>query len=252
MLRSLFSNHTFGFQRNFSRNVGTTTDMPRKGRNRNSFSKSTTKKTKSKLSTTSASANVQPKQNRIRQGGVIGESFKKIKWWRTAPSDEGLRLDRFIQLQSPTIHFKTCNMLIRRNKITVGNRKTREDSTRLLSKSGLGGDYRIRPGEYIHINFDCLADRRTKGSKAERMKSHISQDQINNIRSLVIYRDQHFLALNKPSGLPVQGDGLDLVSMLPYLQEFPGDCANEIPRLVHRLDKVRKFKTLRQSNIHFY
>ena len=178
----------------------------------------------------------QPRQNRLRKAGVEGESFRKIKWWRVAPSDEGLRLDRFIQLQCPYISFAICNQLIRKKKITMGNRQTRETSTKLSDRS-LNGAQRLLPGEYIHLNFDCLSDKRDRGTKADRMRHHISQEQINNVRSLVIYRDEHFLALNKPSGMPVQGDGLDLVSMLPYLQEFPGDCANEIPRLVHRLDK---------------
>ena len=179
---------------------------------------------------------IQPKQNRIRKSGVEGETFKKIKWWRIAPSDDGLRLDRFIQLQCPYISFAICNQLIRKKKITLGNRPTREACTKISDKS-LHGGQRLLPGEYVHINFDCLTDKRDRGTKAERMRHHISKEQIENVRRMVIYRDEHFLALNKPSGLPVQGDGLDIVSLLPYLQEFPNDCANEIPRLVHRLDK---------------
>lgn len=176
--------------------------------------------------------------NRVRKAGVAGETFNKIKWWRVAPSDDGLRLDRFIQLQCPNISFTIANQLMRKGKITVGNRETREKSTVITNKS-LKGNRRLLPGEYIHINFDCIPLKTSNLSKAERLRHHISKEQIENIRSMVIYRDKNFMAINKPSGMPVQGDGIDIVSLLPFLQDFPNDCADEIPRLVHRIDKVR-------------
>ena len=50
---------------------------------------------------------VQPPQNRLRKAGVAGESFRKIKWWRVAPSDEGMRLDRFMSSQTDEVGPRT-------------------------------------------------------------------------------------------------------------------------------------------------
>ena len=69
------------------------------------------------------------------------------------------------------------------------------------------------------------------------LKSGISDADAEMIRSCVIFRDQHVIALNKPPGLPSQGgsgqgkrhvDGLADALMFDY---------KERPMLVHRLDK---------------
>jgi len=131
---------------------------------------------------------------------------------------------------------------------------------------------RLKAGAYIHLNLDvALGERENvrtsgeegkretgrrsgegegergregdggeeRGKKAERMKELIPDYTKKEIRSSVLYKDAHFLAINKPVGLAVQGDGVDLVSLLPYLQHFDDDTvtAEEQPRLVHRLDK---------------
>ncbi len=57
------------------------------------------------------------------------------------------------------------------------------------------------------------------------------------IQSLVIYKDDNFIAINKPSGIATQGGTntpRHIDGMLAALKEFPGD---ECPRLVHRLDR---------------
>ncbi|MEP5091357.1 MAG: RluA family pseudouridine synthase, partial [Paracoccaceae bacterium] len=74
------------------------------------------------------------------------------------------------------------------------------------------------------------------GQITARPKTSISDADAKMIRSCVIYRDDHVIALNKPHGLAVQGgskqarhvDGLAAALMFDL---------DEKPRLVHRLDK---------------
>jgi 23S rRNA pseudouridine955/2504/2580 synthase len=56
------------------------------------------------------------------------------------------------------------------------------------------------------------------------------------IRSAVIYRDDHLIALNKPPGLPTQG-GSGQTRHVDGLAEALKFGLEEKPRLVHRLDK---------------
>jgi 23S rRNA pseudouridine955/2504/2580 synthase len=67
-------------------------------------------------------------------------------------------------------------------------------------------------------------------------KPKISDKDAEMIRSCVIYRDDHVLALNKPAGLPVQG-GSGQTRHVDGMGEALRFGLDENPRLVHRLDK---------------
>ena len=64
----------------------------------------------------------------------------------------------------------------------------------------------------------------------------LSQDEIDLVRSLVIYEDAQILALNKPSGLSSQGGRAQIHTLDELLWAFakPGKAR---PRLIHRLDR---------------
>lgn len=68
------------------------------------------------------------------------------------------------------------------------------------------------------------------------MATRISEADAKMIRSCVIYRDDHILALNKPPGLAVQG-GSGQSRHVDGLAEALMFDLDEKPRLVHRLDK---------------
>src|SRR6056297_2373101 len=57
------------------------------------------------------------------------------------------------------------------------------------------------------------------------------------MRSAVLYRDEHLIALNKPPGLPSQGGSGQGGRHVDALAEALRFGAQEKPRLVHRLDK---------------
>ena len=64
----------------------------------------------------------------------------------------------------------------------------------------------------------------------------LSKDEIEFVRSLVIYQDPHIVALNKPSGLSSQGGRGQVHTLDELLWAFakPGKAR---PRLIHRLDR---------------
>ncbi|TKY71262.1 RNA pseudouridine synthase 4 [Spatholobus suberectus] len=76
-----------------------------------------------------------------------------------------------------------------------------------------------------------------KETPTHKHHSHLTPDETNFIRSLVIYKDPAALVLNKPPGMPVQGGinikwSLDVVAAACLNYEY-----SEPPRLVHRLDR---------------
>ncbi|KAH1267869.1 RNA pseudouridine synthase 4, mitochondrial [Glycine max] len=67
--------------------------------------------------------------------------------------------------------------------------------------------------------------------------SHLTPQQINFIRTLVIYKDPAILVLNKPPGMPVQG-GINIKRSLDAVAAASLNYGySQPPRLVHRLDR---------------
>ena len=90
---------------------------------------------------------------------------------------------------------------------------------------------RVEDGQTVRVPPLPEAER-----QASKAKGPVCQADAEMIRKTVIYRDEHVIALNKPSGLAVQGgskqrrhvDGLADALRFEY---------EDKPRLVHRLDK---------------
>src|SRR5271168_2375127 len=64
----------------------------------------------------------------------------------------------------------------------------------------------------------------------------LSPDEIEFVRSLIIYEDADILALNKPAGLSSQGGRGQVHTLDELLWAFVKSSGNR-PRLVHRLDR---------------
>ncbi|WP_395671671.1 RluA family pseudouridine synthase [Phenylobacterium sp.] len=73
-------------------------------------------------------------------------------------------------------------------------------------------------------------------SPKERQPVKLSREEVDLVRSLVIYEDPHVLALNKPPGLSSQGGRGQVNTLDEMLWAFarPGKAR---PRLIHRLDR---------------
>ncbi len=74
------------------------------------------------------------------------------------------------------------------------------------------------------------------GEVQSQPKPGVSDKDAEMMKALVLYRDDHIIALNKPPGLPTQG-GSKQTRHIDGLSEALTFGLDEKPRLVHRLDK---------------
>lgn len=137
----------------------------------------------------------------------------KILWVDQA--EDGVRLDRWFKRRWPHLNHIQLQKLTRSGQIRVDGARAKPD-TRLQA----GSQVRVPP----------LPDAPTP-----RVKGEIDPRDVAYAKSLVIYEDEEVLALNKPSGLAVQG-GTKTTRHIDGLLSAWGE-GMERPRLVHRLDR---------------
>jgi len=129
--------------------------------------------------------------------------------------EEGVRLDRWFKRRWPHLNHIQIQKLTRSGQIRVDGARAKPD-TRLSA----GSQVRVPP----------LPDAPPPEDKGKLPPRDIAY-----AKSLVIYEDEEVLALNKPSGLAVQG-GTKTLKHVDRLLSAWGEGL-ERPRLVHRLDR---------------
>lgn len=142
----------------------------------------------------------------------MGVELVKVK-----SEDDGMRLNRWFLKYYPGLSLGRFNKLLRTKQIKVDGARA-EAGLKLVA----GQEIRVPPLE---------AERRS----AEKDGGLPPRDEAF-IRSLVIYKDEHVIVLNKPSGLAVQG-GTKTVRHIDGMLEGLRFEAAEAPKLVHRIDK---------------
>ena len=130
--------------------------------------------------------------------------------------DDGIRLNRWFLREYPALSLGRLQKLLRTKQIKV-NGKRAEANTRLVA----GQELRLPPLD------------REKAAPEERP---LSKADIAFAQSLVIYKDENILVLNKPSGLAVQG-GSGISRHLDGMLDALCFELSERPKLVHRIDK---------------
>lgn len=128
------------------------------------------------------------------------------------------RLDRWFKRMFPHISQGRIEKMCRKGEIRVEGGRVKS-GTRLET----GQDVRIPP----------LPDAR---ELRERNIAVVTDDDRKMIQDAVIFKDEHFIVINKPAGLPAQGGtGHEIhVDMLSEALKFGNE---DKPKLVHRLDK---------------
>ena len=142
---------------------------------------------------------------------MSGVSVIKIK-----AEDDGIRLNRWFLREYPSLSLGRLQKLLRTKQIKVDGKRA-ETSTRL----SVGQELRLPPLD---------------NEKAVKTAENISKNDADYIMSLVIYKDKDIIALNKPSGLAVQGGTNTTRHIDGFLDALKFEN-NEKPKLVHRIDK---------------
>jgi len=141
---------------------------------------------------------------------------KEVRTFEVAPGEADSRLDRWLKRRWPHLNHVQIHKLTRSGQIRVDGGRVKPE-TRLAA----GAQVRVPP----------LPDAPEGGQR----DSGLSPRDAAFARSLVLYEDDEVLALNKPSGLAVQG-GTKTTRHIDRLLGVWGTGV-ERPRLVHRLDR---------------
>ena len=141
--------------------------------------------------------------------------MREVRTLYVDAGEDGVRLDRWFKRRWPHLNHVQIQKLARSGQIRVDGARVKPD-TRLTA----GAQVRVPP----------LPDAPPPG-EAKRLDPREAAF----ARSLVIYEDEEVLALNKPSGLAVQG-GTKTAKHIDRLLGAWGEGL-ERPRLVHRLDR---------------
>jgi len=130
------------------------------------------------------------------------------------------RLDRWFRKRFPQIGQIRLEKLCRKGEIRVDGGRVK-------------GATRLAAGQSVRIPPLPKSDDRPP---APKRVDAMSPEDVKLIQSLVIYRDDDIIALNKPAGLATQG-GSGIVKHVDGMADGLKFGYDEKPRLVHRLDK---------------
>ena len=142
---------------------------------------------------------------------MAGVELIKVK-----PEDDGMRLNRWFLKYYPQLPLSRLQKLLRTKQIKVDGKRSEA-----AFKLAAGQEIRIPPLNEV---------------ATVREKSGITPRDEVFIKSLVIYKDDNIIVLNKPSGLAVQG-GTNTLRHIDGMLEALKFEKPEAPRLVHRIDK---------------
>jgi 23S rRNA pseudouridine955/2504/2580 synthase len=133
--------------------------------------------------------------------------------------ETGLRLDRWFQRHFPGLSHSALQKLLRTGQVRLDGKRVE-------------GKDRIEEGQTVRLPPGVTIAPAVK-SKAAVVRSERDDKEI---QRLVVHRDDHVIALNKPPGLAVQG-GTGTSRHIDGMLDGLRFGYEERPRLVHRLDK---------------
>lgn len=141
--------------------------------------------------------------------------MSEVKHLPVDAEEDGARLDRWFKRRFPHIKHGQLEKMLRKGEIRVDGGRAKSNT-------------RVEAGQEIRI--PPLPAPLPEGESAP-----VPQKDAALIRNMVIFQNDELIALNKPSGLAVQGGSKTtrhIDGMLPALA-----MNGETPRLVHRLDR---------------
>lgn len=130
--------------------------------------------------------------------------------------DDGIRLNRWFLKYYPNLPLGRLQKLLRTKQIKVDDKK---------GEVGL----KLRAGQRLRIPP-------LKEDMDEDKARNVTKQDVALMQSLVIYKDENIIVLNKPSGLAVQG-GTNTKRHVDGMLDALCFGEKEKPKLVHRIDK---------------
>lgn len=137
------------------------------------------------------------------------------------PDDVDMRLDRWFKRLAPDLTHGRLEKLLRTGQVRVDGKRAKANQ-------------RLRPGQVIRVPPLGTAPEGHAPRRPEPIV--LSPGKVVEVRSWVLHKDRHVIAIAKPAGLAVQG-GTGTTYHLDGLLDALQYDADERPRLVHRLDR---------------
>ncbi|MCC7268781.1 MAG: RluA family pseudouridine synthase, partial [Caulobacteraceae bacterium] len=141
--------------------------------------------------------------------------MRQVQTLWVAGGEDGVRLDRWFRRRWPHLTQGQIQKLVRSGQVRVDGGRAKADQ-----RLSAGNQVRVPP----------LPD-----AAPREERTGLDPRDIAFAKNLVLYEDEEVLALNKPSGLAVQG-GTKTRNHIDRLLSAWGEGL-ERPRLVHRLDR---------------
>lgn len=135
-----------------------------------------------------------------------------------------LRLDKLLQVVFRNVNNTIVQKALRNKDI-------------LVNGLSIQNNYRLKVNDNIMLsNFILKILNSSETIKKTKKDIYISDTDLKNFKKLIIYKDKNILAINKTKGLAVQSGTKIEKSVNDFLKYLKYD-ENEVPKLVHRLDK---------------
>ncbi len=150
---------------------------------------------------------------------MSGVKTSGVQQVTVTPDEIDLRLDRWFKRRFPGVNHIRLEKLLRTGQVRVDGGRVK-------------ANHRLAVGQVIRV--PPLEESTEK--RPPKRTLVMSDRDVEELQGMVLYKDDDLIAINKPSGLAVQGGtktDRHLDGMLDALQ-FEAD---ERPRLVHRLDR---------------
>ncbi len=141
--------------------------------------------------------------------------------------DDDVRIDRWFKRHFPELSFVQLQKMMRKGDVRVYGKRVK-------------GKEHVWAGQTVRVPpIPGSPDQRGgqfTGQKAKAKQKQLSDHEIADVRSWVIYKDDAVIAINKPAGLPTQGGAGQTKHLDGLLDALVFDGRHR-PKLVHRLDK---------------
>ncbi|KAI8057301.1 pseudouridine synthase [Syncephalis plumigaleata] len=172
-------------------------------------------------------------------------NWRRIDWsdpdvtvFSQTVDDGSMRLDRLLREQTGFPQSKVQHLIVTRKVQAV------RDGV-ILSKDETHARLKVLPGDKVAVYGLKKTAREIKESrtkiKYEDLEYSMEAPRKSNLKKLnleILHKDDHLLVINKPWNLVVQGGEGSESHILPdYLEELKFDKP-DLPRVVHRLDKL--------------
>lgn len=148
----------------------------------------------------------------------IGSERPAVRHLDIGADDEAVRLDRWLRRVLPDVPYGQLAKWLRTGQIRVDGRRAKPGQ-------------RLSEGQTVRLPPLTLPP-----APASAKAVPVDPTDAADLQARVLFRDDALIALNKPSGLAVQGGSKTVRHLDGMLEALRFDAA-EKPRLVHRLDK---------------